>query len=246
MKSRIFRRSSAAFTLIELLTVIAIIAILMALLFPAIQGVQETARKTQAKTDELGIVNAVNAYFAEYAKMPSVEPAAGANQGTGAPAGDTMVGDASLITGGSIKYDNCNLFYTLRNINAGPNSGNGANPRQIVFFEGKSVTNPAVPKAGFLDNSNGVVSGKVGCYYDPWGTQYAVIMDTDYDNSIDVSTVYHDYTSSGSSSGTPTLPQVKVGAFSLGKDHKVGSPSQGVTDMLKSGSNISDDVASWQ
>jgi prepilin-type N-terminal cleavage/methylation domain-containing protein len=243
MKSRIFRRS--AFTLIELLTVIAIIAILMALLFPAIQGVQETARKTKAKTDELGIVNAVNAFYAEYAKFPTVDPA-GATAPTGQTTGDTMVGDATLITGGGIKYDNCNLFYTLRNISAGPNVSNVANPRQLVFFEGKSVTNTAVPKDGFLDNATGTTSGKVGCFYDPWGTQYAVIMDTDYDNSIDVSTVYHDYTASGTGTGAATLPQVRVGAFSLGKDHKVGSPAQGITDMLKSGSNTSDDVASWQ
>jgi prepilin-type N-terminal cleavage/methylation domain-containing protein len=37
------------FTLIELLVVITVIAILMALLFPAFKGVQDQAKRTQAK-----------------------------------------------------------------------------------------------------------------------------------------------------------------------------------------------------
>src|SRR5262249_52138612 len=42
---------TGAFTLIELLVVITVIAILMALLFPAFRGVQDQAKRTQAKND---------------------------------------------------------------------------------------------------------------------------------------------------------------------------------------------------
>src|SRR5438874_2644459 len=59
-----------AFTLIELLVVITIIAILMGFLFPAFQGVQNQAKKTQAKNDLTQIVTAVNAYYTEYGKYP--------------------------------------------------------------------------------------------------------------------------------------------------------------------------------
>jgi prepilin-type N-terminal cleavage/methylation domain-containing protein len=62
--------SRRGFTLIELLVVIAILAILMTLLFPAVQGAMETAKKTQAKNDVTQIVAAINAYVAEYGKMP--------------------------------------------------------------------------------------------------------------------------------------------------------------------------------
>src|SRR6266487_1220592 len=64
-----------AFTLIELLVVISIIAILIGLLFPALRGVQEQARRTQAKNDLAQIVTAINAYYTEYGKYPVDLPA---------------------------------------------------------------------------------------------------------------------------------------------------------------------------
>ena len=58
------------FTLIELLVVITVIAILMALLFPAFKGVQDQAKRTQAKNDVTQIVTAVNAFYTEYGQYP--------------------------------------------------------------------------------------------------------------------------------------------------------------------------------
>jgi prepilin-type N-terminal cleavage/methylation domain-containing protein len=67
------RRTIRAFTLIELLVVIVIIAILAGLAFPVFQSVQNQARKTQAKNDLIQIVTAVNAFYTEYGKYPTVE-----------------------------------------------------------------------------------------------------------------------------------------------------------------------------
>ena len=66
--ARSFR--AGGFTLIELLIVIGIIAILIGLLFPAFKGVQDQARRTQAKNDLTQIVTAVNAFYTEYGKYP--------------------------------------------------------------------------------------------------------------------------------------------------------------------------------
>ena len=60
-----------AFTLIELLVVIMIIAVLMGLAFPAFQGVQNSAKRTQAKNDLVQIVTAVNAFYTEYGRYPT-------------------------------------------------------------------------------------------------------------------------------------------------------------------------------
>jgi prepilin-type N-terminal cleavage/methylation domain-containing protein len=101
-----------AFTLIELLVVITIIAILMGLLFPAFQGVQNQAKKAQAKNDLAQIVTAVNAYYTEYGKYPVV-------------ADDTFIANTS------------DLFYTLRAIasgtaNAIPDAKNQSQPRSGI------------------------------------------------------------------------------------------------------------------
>src|SRR5436305_13642384 len=96
---------SAAFTLIELLVVIAIIAILVGLLFHAFRAVQDQAKRTQAKNDLTQIVNAVNAYYTDYARYPL-------------PTGTT--GDFTYAPeGNSNPPSNSALFYPLRGVDAG-------------------------------------------------------------------------------------------------------------------------------
>src|SRR5437868_7243893 len=115
------REHASAFTLIELLVVIAIIIILAGLLFPAFRGVQEQARRTQAKNDLTQIVAAVNAFYTEYGKYPLV-------------AADTTYGPGGMA--------NSALFNELRS------TGATQNPRQIVFINPPNVKNTAAPRSG--------------------------------------------------------------------------------------------------
>ena len=116
--------SGHAFTLIELLVVITIIAILMGLLFPAFQGVQNQAKKAQAKNDLAQIGTAVNAYYTEYGKYPVV-------------ADDTPIANTA------------DLFYTLRAIASGTaNASDAGNPRKIVFLEVPDAKNQGQPRSG--------------------------------------------------------------------------------------------------
>ena len=210
-----------AFTLVELLTVIAIIAILMGLLFPAITVVKEQARKAEAKTACTAIVAAVKAYNTEYGKYPVLD---------NKPSGDLWYGDTSA---GAAK-DNSTLFSTLRAKVVAASGAADYNPRKIIFFEGKDASNPTAPKGGFAATGS---SGIVGAFYDPWGSQYNVIIDADYDNSITI-VPHKDF------KGTTTGPQTGCVAFSLGKDGIVGSSA--TNGNYKSGSNTSDDILSWQ
>jgi len=220
-----------AFTLLELMTVIAIIAILMALLFPSMQMAQDAARRAEAHTTSINIVSSVQAYVTEYGKFPAID----------APAGqDAVVGDTTQVP--SVTTNNSALFYTLRAIAAGPNSDNSLNPRKLPFFQTTLVKNPAVPKNGFLDNPANTSDPRKGCFFDPWGSQYFVVMDTNYDNQIDVSSFYTDFAL------PDKAPQVNVGVFSLGRDLQVGSPNlPGLpANTYRSGNTVSDDVVSWQ
>jgi prepilin-type N-terminal cleavage/methylation domain-containing protein len=219
-----------AFTLIELLTVIAIIAILMSLLFPAVNAVKENARKVQAKNDCAQIVTAVKQYYAEYGKYPPLtEPGGKTNT---AVTTDDFVGDT---VAGAQKI-NSKLFNTLRAIPEDPNTDHKLNPRRVVFFEGKSVSNPDQPRAGFLDKPGGKSGADKGCFYDPWGKQYNVIIDSNYDNFLDVGQCYTDF-------GETDRPRTAVGAFALGKDNKLGENGD---SRYRNGQKVSDDVISWQ
>jgi prepilin-type N-terminal cleavage/methylation domain-containing protein len=117
------RERSAAFTLIELLVVIVIVAVLMGIAFPVFQGVQNQAKKTQAKNDVTQIVTAVNAYSTEYGKYP-------------------------VVTDDSPIADTSNLFYTLRAISIGVNASDAANPRKIAFINVPDAKDQSAPRSG--------------------------------------------------------------------------------------------------
>lgn len=212
---------TSAFTLVELLTVIAIIAILMGLLFPAIGAVKENGRRAEARNNVMQIVTAVKAYNTEYGKYPSVEE----SSTTGATAGDAAVGDPVA----NINVKNNALFNTLRAIDEDINEGHSLNPRRVPFFEGKAVTNPAQPRSGFVEKGANDVKG---CFYDPWGKQFCVVMDTDYDNKVDVQQYYQDVPKD-------EAPRTGVVAFALGKDNQLGEKG---AKRIKD----SDDIASWR
>lgn len=221
----------SAFTLIELLTVISIIAILMGLLFPAISIVKNTANKARAGTDVANIVTAVKQYNAEYGKFPALEKASG--KADPEPK-DAMCGDKAAL----MELDNNTLFYTLRaiakgEVNTEPND-HAMNPRKVNFFDGKAASDPTQPRGGFADKQ-GV--DKEGCYFDPWGKQYNIVIDTNYNNVLDLEKKYQDFE-------TPNEPRVTVGAFSVGKDSILGDKKFEKT--FRKGQTTSDDVVSWQ
>ncbi len=198
-------KNTKAFTLIELLTVIAIIAVLMGLLFPAIGSVKETARKTQAKNDEMQMVNAIKAYYTEYGKYPI----------------DTTSGAATdfVIQSGA---DNSKVIDVLRN---NVNGSNGTivqklNPRQIVFLEA-----PLASGSGTPNEKGGIGSTKKDQYLDPWGISYGIAIDGDYDNQL--LKVSHGY-------GDANFATLSTGAiaWSNGKDKKKAPTFAGSDDVI--------------
>src|SRR5438552_11275366 len=204
--ARSFR--AGGFTLIELLIVIAIIVILMGLLFPAFKGVQDQAKRTQAKNDLTQIVTAVNAFYTEYGRYPT-----------------SATTDATATYGpGGSTTENGGLFNELR-----ATGSFSLNTRQIVFISPPDAKNQTNPRSGIKTTSGG--------YYDPWGSEYAVALDANYDNSAT-----NPYGSSGGA-GVDPIRQGVI-AWSLEKDTKLGNNGNNV--YKTSGGVQSDDVISWQ
>ena len=194
--------AARAFTLIELLVAITVIAILMALLFPAFKGVQDQAKKTQAKNDLTQIVTAVNAYYTEYGKYPLKAADQGSEK--------------------SFTSDNSNLVYTLQAIALGDNASDALNPRKISFLQVQDAKDQINPRSGT----------KNGTWYDPWGATsgkaesgiYHVRIDGDYDNQA-----ANPYTSNAGA--TPNL-QIGVIAWSPGKDGDQGTDFKDSDDVI--------------
>jgi hypothetical protein len=186
---------------------------------------KDQARKAEARTAVTGIATAVKQYYTEYGKYPL-----GAQANSQSPV-DVLFGEAG--------NPNQVLFDILRNIGTTPGQPNQYNPRAIVFFDGRSASDPAHPKSGFATQdapSGGITKG---CFVDPWGNQYHVAIDGDYDNRItNVSPFYSDF------QGT-NVPLTGVCVYSLGKDGQLGNKGDG--QYRNPGTNsTSDDILSWQ
>jgi prepilin-type N-terminal cleavage/methylation domain-containing protein len=153
------RGKPSGFTLIELLVVISIIAILIGLLFPAFKGVQDQAKKVQAKNDVTQIVTAITAFYTEYGQYPC------GSQG-GSDSQDFFTANDT---------DRKNIFDALRV--PFPSSPPALNPRGIVYFQ------PPIVKNDTAGQRKSGVAGD-GIVYDPWGTGYRIKMDNNYNGLL--------------------------------------------------------------
>ncbi len=224
-------RHSYAFTLIELITVIAIISILMALLFPHLSSARDNARRQEASTIVKSIVNSCNNYKQDYGKFP---PVTAALSGT-AENGFYAYGDAAEGKG---KVDNDELFDILRAISRGPNANHVMNTRQVKYYEGKKATDPRNPRDGFCDGSD-FQEDKRGQLMDPWGKQYTIILESDGDEIIDMSSIFTDL------SGPENFIRYSALAFSLGKNEKIGGKGYENRYKKDKSNEPPDDIVSW-
>lgn len=240
-------RQQLAFTLIELITVIAIISILMALLFPAIAGAKEAARRTKAQTILKDIVRACKEYTVDYGKFPPLpEAKEDATSGSGKDKTTSSYysyGPKTALNGKEgdtvFKLDNQELFNILRAIEGGKNVEHKYNKRQQKYFEQPKASDPKNPREGFCDGKE--FDTKVaGQLMDPWGTQYAIVLDADGDEELDLKTFYTDL------SDKKDAVRFSAVAFSLGKDGKRGGKGYAEKTRKENSKEAPDDLFSWQ
>jgi prepilin-type N-terminal cleavage/methylation domain-containing protein len=219
-------RTRSGFTLIELLTVIAVIAILMGLLLPALNAAKNAARKAQARNDVTQFVAAVKNFYGDYGAYPF---------GSSVPTADVELGSSV-----GLHPDNYYVVDILRAVSdSGWNSSNVGNTRQVVYLDVPYVKNTSAPKSG-LGNGQGTTTS--GDWYDPWGNNYVVDIDGNYDGYVSVTngalTSYTDLNYAPLPSGGKGI-QTGCVAGSFGADHQQGAAGNKTY-------NGSDDILSWQ
>ena len=99
-------------------------------------------------------------------------------------------------------------------------------------------------RSGFFDKTAKGVTPEAeldGCLYDPWGLQYGVVLDQNGDARIDLDGFYNDFAGTGAPP-TGKAPSKRVGAFSVGKDGKLGKDGD---KLFRKGTEASDDVVSF-
>jgi prepilin-type N-terminal cleavage/methylation domain-containing protein len=199
MKTQSARRAHG-FTLVELLVVIAIIAVLAGAGFAAGNAAIQKAKKTTALATCTALESAINNFYTEYGAMPS-----------NSPSGATS--DETIVTKGDILF-----LKVLLGIEA--EGANMQNPRKIKFL---SVKEGKANKNGIMYNTAGTaVSG----LYDPWGGNYNVILDADYDEKV------------------KPAPSAGGAAVTL-NGRRAAAWSNGADAISNSGGRATDDVKTW-
>jgi prepilin-type N-terminal cleavage/methylation domain-containing protein len=157
MKIRSHSRAPRGFTLVELLVVISIIVVLAALSFGAAQVAIKKGNTLKAKTDATALVSAIEQYYQEYSKMPSVGS-----------------GTEEILTQGEVGIKLLEILLGKED-----DTGTMQNPRKIPFL---SVgVSKSKKKGGLVYSRNG---GQIIGLYDPWGIPFRIKFDDDYDDEI--------------------------------------------------------------
>lgn len=145
----------SGFTLIELLVVITIVAVLAAMSFAGVNSAIKRAKITEGKVAASALAEAVERFNSEYNRLPDVQRTVVTDQGEGIRLLEILLAEEG--TGSDVE-----------------------NSRQVVFLEAKE----AKGKRGGLDFGSSGGSGSVQGMYDPFGNPYTVVMNVDYENSL--------------------------------------------------------------
>lgn len=172
------------FTLVELLVVIAIIAVLAAAGFAAGGAAMKKAKMVKAESVAQSVNSAIDNFYTENSALPIPQGSGGTDGGTKY---DTSKGDGikvlEILTGLDDEINTRRVKY-------------------LAVKEGKAK------KDGIIFSKSGK---EVVGLFDPWGNPYIIVMDTSYEDRINVKPGNSQTTLNGKRSAVYTVGQDKKG-----------------------------------
>jgi prepilin-type N-terminal cleavage/methylation domain-containing protein len=148
------------FTLIEVLVVIAIISLLMGMIFPSVATALNSAKKRRAANDAKQIAAAVEIFLKQYGYLPVPRTEQGFRAGPGN--GDFGQEQVQPFTEDESKK----IIQVLRSTPQNYNQNHQLNPKRVVFYDTEGAEED-------------------GTVLDPWGNQYRIKLDRDFNGKVE-------------------------------------------------------------
>lgn len=141
----------------EFLFLLAFLLLLASLALPAREFVKRWQRLVMARGDLRSVVAAVHRFHSQYNVWPGSAPV---------HAGDIHFGR---------RISNSHVMNILRSVEGAGNQDHAMNSNRVVFLD---VASASAGLSGLDAN---------GDFVDPWGSQYRIVLDLDYDGVCEVS-----------------------------------------------------------
>lgn len=215
------------FTRFELIVTLVVLAVIGFLTLPICGcGNATSARIATALTVIRHVEIACVNYMEDYKTAPPLAPPRSPNEAY------FLVGSQNA----GATQSNAALFDVLRAIPRGANAQHKLNKREVKYFEERKATDSKAPRDGFADGKEFSESIQ-GQLLDPWGEQYCIVMETDNDASLDLSSIYTDL------AGPQNTVKKRVGVFSLGQDGQLGGRQN--RGKFRRSDGVPSDFVSW-
>lgn len=163
-----------AMTLVELLLVVFVIVILVAMILPMLSSPprHSPANRARARVEMAGLATAVEAYEADYNRLPLADYVT--NEDITCGISSAEIQGFKKIDGTELVATNSDLILILMDIDSGVNAGHKFNPKQIKYLNARIVTDAKSNGFSAIDHQ----------YRDPWGNPYVISLDANQDGFV--------------------------------------------------------------
>jgi type II secretory pathway pseudopilin PulG len=161
-----------AMTLVELLVLIFVIGLLLAFILPISPPHRRPARRAEARVEIAQIIAAVEAYEAEYHRLPLADSLT--NEDVTCGIDQITVQNFTKVNGVGLIATNSDLIVVLMDLDLGANAGHKLNPKRIMFLYARMVDNTNSPGVSTVDRQ----------FRDPWGNPYIISLDANHDGFV--------------------------------------------------------------